>query len=166
MYQSSVNVLRIKLLFNQHSFIMSQFWKSEIRNGSRQVKNQGVGKAAFLCRLQGRIHFLALPASSGCSDSLSYDPLSSPSFTFKASSLNNLFLHALGLANDCLPLFPKFQDSGDYLGHTQVIQDNLPNLRLLVSNLSSSLPCKITYLQVSGVENMNIFRGPSICLPL
>lgn len=46
------------------------------------------------------------------------------------------------------------KDACDYTGFAQLIQDNLPISRstALITSAKSTLPCKITYLQVPGIR--------------
>lgn len=139
----------------QHQFFMLQLGSYEVKNGSYWAKIKMLGLHSLLEALWGESSSFFFPVSRGCPHSLAHGPLlpSSKPAT-QTSSFSDCYL------SDCLilPSSP-FKDHCDYIGSTQLIQDHLPILSQLMSNLNNSilnltftLPPSLTYSQVPGIR--------------
>lgn len=60
---------------------------------------------------------------------------------------------------------PSYKDPCDFIGPTQITQDNLSNSISLITCAKSLLPHEGTYSQVSGTGIWTFCGGPLFCLP-
>lgn len=103
--------------------------------------------------------------------SLAWDPslhLRSTSLPPQFPSPYLLFLHfgsVITLPSLTLTLLPPYpRNSCDYVGPTQIFQDNLPTSRFLVTSAESTLPCNGAYPQVFRIRAWtSLGRGGGHC---
>lgn len=87
--------------------------------------------------------FLPPPSSRGCPHSLA------------PGTTSLCFHHHCSLTD---PSASPYKDSGDYTGPTQIIQDNLPVTKTLITYAKSLLPFKIIYLYIPGIRTRTSLR--------
>ena len=104
----------------EHSFINLQFWRSEVQNGSYWVKAKCwetcVQSEGFR---EASVSFTS-PASRGCPRPLAHALLSCQHITLTSVS------EVIPLLSLTL-LAPSYEDPCDYIGPSQIFQDNLLN---------------------------------------
>lgn len=97
-------------------------------------------------RVLGRTHFLPFPASRGCLRALAHDPV----LDCHSASLQSLLLSVH--LSDSESTLACHGDLSDYMGLTQVIQNNLPTILNLTIPAGSLLPYKVTYSRVPATR--------------
>lgn len=167
-YQAQKNVFcitgEVKYLFCCYNKLKSTWWVKtiqisyfivlEVRCQKWVSRAKSVCWQAWIFGAPGIIHFPSFLAYRGCPHSLAHGSPPHPKLVMNSC----VFPVMLCLDPVIIISSFSFKDPHDYTGTTQVVQNNLC---LMISILSSSLPCNIHRFQRSRCEH---FEGPSLCL--
>ena len=105
----------------QHSFIILQFWRSQVQNSSHGDKTQASAKLCSSWRLERRSRFLAFSSL-----------WKMPAFLALGPSSLWPWVHVISCCSDPHPLASLSQGLCDYIGRSHTIQNNCPISRSLI----------------------------------
>lgn len=129
-------------------------------SGSQKTKVKvSAGLCSFWVSREDCYISLTFQASRGYLHSLP----SATSSVFKEHHSNLWFHCHFFLLTNLTILPPSDEDSCNCIGHTLIIQDDIPVSRAFITPAKSLLPCKVGYSQVAGIRILTSWE--SITLP-